>query len=112
VGFQDSPRAPGAAPAGLSADLRRRFEDALLAIWTGAIDNDGLNRLVLAAGLTERQTIVLRLYSKVLRQAGTTFSQAYMEEVLARHAPIARRLVELVEHRFDPARAGSSSPAA
>jgi len=101
--------APGAAPAGLSADLRRRFEDALLAIWTGAIENDGLNRLVLAAGLTARQTIVLRLYSKVLRQAGSTFSQAYMEEVLARHAPIARRLVELFEHRFDPARAGSSS---
>jgi len=102
----------GAVPKSISADLRRRFEAALLAVWTGAIENDGLNRLVIAAGLTARQTIVLRLYSKVLRQAGSTFSQAYMEEVLARHAPIARRLVELFEHRFDPARANTPSLAA
>src|SRR5712675_1589055 len=100
---------PGTVPTGLSTDVGRRFEEALLAIWTGAVENDGLNRLVLAAGLTARQTIVLRLYSKVLRQAGGTFSQAYMEEVLARHAPIARRLVELFEHRFDPARANAAS---
>jgi glutamate dehydrogenase len=104
--------APGTVPANPSAELRRRFEEALLAIWTGAIENDGLNRLVLAAGLTARQTTVLRLYSKMLRQAGSTFSQAYMEEVLARHASIARRLVELFEHRFDPARAASPSLAA
>ena len=104
--------AAGSVPANISADLRRRFEEALLAAWTGAVENDGLNRLVLAAGLTARQTTVLRLYSKVLRQAGSTFSQDYMEEVLARHAPIARRLVELFEHRFDPARAGSPSLAA
>ena len=104
--------APGTVPANPSAQLRRRFEEALLAIWTGALENDGLNRLVLAAGLTARQTIVLRLYCKVLRQAGSTFSQAYMEEVLARHAAIARRLVELFEHRFDPARAASPSLAA
>ena len=104
--------APGAVPSTISAALRRRFEEALLAIWAGAIDNDGLNRLVLAAGLTARQTTVLRLYCKVLRQAGSTFSQAYMEDVLARHAPIARRLVELFEHRFDPTRAGSPSLAA
>jgi len=104
--------AQGSVPRNLPGDVRRRFEEALLAIWTGVIENDGLNRLVLAAGLTARQTIVPRLYSKVLRQAGSTFSQAYMEEVLARHAPIARRLVELFEHRFDPARADASSLAA
>jgi len=101
--------APGSVPANVSADARHRFEDALLAVWTGAIENDGLNRLVLAAGLTARQTTILRLYSKVLRQAGSTFSQDYMEEVLARHAPIARRLLQLFEHRFDPARATSQS---
>jgi glutamate dehydrogenase len=104
--------APGSVPRAVSADLRRRFEEALLAIWTGASENDGLNRLVLAAGVTARQTTILRLYCKVLRQAGSTFSQDYMEEVLARHAGITRRLVELFEHRFDPARAGAPSLAA
>jgi glutamate dehydrogenase len=104
--------APESVPARISSDTRRRFEEALLAAWTGAVENDGLNRLVLAAGLTARQTTVLRLYSKVLRQAGSTFSQDYVEEVLARYAPIARRLVDLFEHRFDPARVASPSLAA
>jgi glutamate dehydrogenase len=101
--------APDAVPARLSADLRRRFAEALVAVWSGAIESDGFNRLVLLAGLSARQTVVLRLYCKVLRQAGSNFSQGYMEETLARHAPIARRLVRLFEQRFDPAHAGSTS---
>ena len=52
--------------------------------WTGAVENDGFNRLVLAAGLSARQATILRLYCKVLRQAGSTFSQSYMEDTLAR----------------------------
>ncbi len=96
--------APGAVPERLSAGLRDRFEAALVAIWLGAIENDGFNRLVLAAGLSARQTVILRLYCKVLRQAGSTFSQAYMEETLGRHAAIAARLVALFEHRFALAR--------
>jgi glutamate dehydrogenase len=94
-----------AAPAA----VRRRFEEALVAVWTGAVENDGFNRLVLAAGLTARQATILRLYCKVLRQAGSNFSQAYMEDTLAQHAPIARRLVRLFEHRFDPSRVAGAS---
>ena len=78
-------------------------------MWSGAVENDGFNRLVLAAGLSARQTTILRLYCKVLRQAGSTFSQTYMEETLARHPGIARHLVQLFEKRFDPIAAGSSS---
>jgi glutamate dehydrogenase len=99
----------GSVPARPSKAARRRFEEALLLLWTGAVENDGFNRLVLAAGLSARQATILRLYCKVLRQAGSTFSQAYMEDTLARHAPIARRLVQLFEHRFDPARVASAS---
>ncbi|MGC2412351.1 MAG: NAD-glutamate dehydrogenase, partial [Stellaceae bacterium] len=101
---------PGSVPAAASAAARRRFEEALALIWTGSVENDGFNRLVLAAGLSARQATILRLYCKVLRQAGSNFSQSYMEETLARHAPVARRLVQLFERRFDPARATSASP--
>ncbi len=103
---------PGCMPAVPSADLRRRFEGALLAVWAGTFESDGFNRLVVAAGLSARQVSVLRLYCKVLRQAGSTFSQAYMEDTLARHAPIARRLVQLFEQRFNPACASRASLAA
>ncbi|HVB15767.1 MAG TPA: NAD-glutamate dehydrogenase [Stellaceae bacterium] len=99
----------GAVPTPLTAALRQRFEEALLAAWTGAVESDGFNRLVLAAGLSARQATVLRLYCKVLRQAGSTFSQNYMEDTLARHAGVARRLVQLFEARFDPARAATDS---
>jgi glutamate dehydrogenase len=92
----------------VSPAIRARFEAALVEVWTGRLENDGLNRLVLAAGLSGRQVTVLRLYAKFLRQAGTTLSQAYMEDALSGHPEIARRLVRLFETRFDPERAGSS----
>ncbi|HXS42636.1 MAG TPA: NAD-glutamate dehydrogenase domain-containing protein [Stellaceae bacterium] len=86
-----------------------RFEEAFAQVWAGAMENDGLNRLVLAAGLDWRQVTVLRLYAKALRQAGSTFSQAYMEDALARHSGIAAQLVALFEARFDPRRAAHAA---
>src|SRR5271170_6340492 len=91
-----------AATTAISAAVRTRFEEALVAVWTGRAESDGFNRLVLAAGLAFRQVTVLRLYTKVLRQAGTTFSQAYMEDTLGAHPDVAARLVRLFEIRFDP----------
>jgi glutamate dehydrogenase len=90
----------------VSALVRRRFEEALAELWTGRVENDGLNHLVLGAGLSARQISILRLYAKVLRQAGAPFSQAYMEDALAAHPAIAARLVRLFEIRFDPAGSG------
>jgi glutamate dehydrogenase len=79
------------------------FKDAFVHAWRGEVENDGFNRLVLHAGLTWREIAVLRALARYLRQTGTTFSQAYMEETLAEHAGIARKLVELFRVRFDPA---------
>src|SRR5262249_50719562 len=94
--------------AAVSLVIRERFEETFVAVWTGRVENDGFNRLVLAAGLSARQITVLRLYAKFLRQAGTTFSQGYMEDALSGNPEIARRLVQLFEIRFDPARTGAS----
>jgi len=93
-------------------DLARehaRFEEAFAKVWAGAMESDGLNRLVLASGLDWRQVTVLRLYAKVLRQAGSAFSQAYMEDALSRHPTVAARLVALFEARFDPKAAGRAA---
>ncbi len=73
------------------------------ALLRGDVEADGLNRLVLAAGVTIRQVAVLRTYSRYLRQAGFPFSQKYIEEVLVRLAPIASALLDLFAARFDPA---------
>ncbi len=83
-------------------DLRGVFQDAFARVWRGDAENDGFNRLVLRAGLTWREIVVLRACCKYLRQAGTTFSQPYMEQVLADNPRVARLLVTLFHARFDP----------
>ena len=83
-------------------DQRRFFEAAFLQVWSGVVENDGLNRLVLGAGLDARQVTILRAICKYLIQTGLPYSQPYMETLLAEHAPIARLLVRLFETRYVP----------
>ncbi|HET9420855.1 MAG TPA: NAD-glutamate dehydrogenase, partial [Nocardioides sp.] len=85
-------------------DARERFQDAFAATWTGKAENDGFNALVLSAGLTWRQAMVLRAYAKYLRQAGSTFSQDYMEDTLRDNVHTTRLLVSLFEARMAPER--------
>ncbi|MFD7527623.1 MULTISPECIES: NAD-glutamate dehydrogenase [unclassified Streptomyces] len=88
----------------LADDARDRFQDAFAAVWTGEAENDGFNSLVLGAGLNWRQAMVLRAYAKYLRQAGSTFSQDYMESTLRNNVHTTRLLVSLFEARMAPER--------
>ncbi|MER6161082.1 NAD-glutamate dehydrogenase [Streptomyces sp. NPDC001868] len=85
-------------------DARERVQEAFAATWTGQAENDGFNALVLSAGLTWRQAMVLRAYAKYLRQAGSTFSQDYMEDTLRNNVHTTRLLVSLFEARMSPDR--------
>ncbi|MBX9403303.1 NAD-glutamate dehydrogenase [Lysobacter sp. BMK333-48F3] len=90
--------------------LDETFEDAFAQIWRGNAENDGFNRLILAANLSWRQVAMLRAYCKYLLQVGVPFSQSYVEETFSRYPLLARLLVELFEARFDPT-TGSESKA-
>ena len=93
-------------PTGLASDetqLRQLFQETLTAVWQGEAENDGFNKLSLYAGLTWREVVILRAYGKYLRQAGTTLSQAFIEETLAHYPQIARDLVLLFHARLAPA---------
>jgi glutamate dehydrogenase len=92
--------AGGEAPTPAS---RAAFEAALLQTWRGEVENDGLNRLVLRAGLDARQVVCLRTLCKYLIQTGLPYSQSYIEQLMGEYAGIARLLVKLFETRFDPA---------
>jgi len=83
-------------------EVRERFQGAFTRALRGEIESDGFNELVLAAGLTWREIVVLRACCKYLRQTRLTFSQSYMEEALVANPTIARMLVELFRARFDP----------
>ncbi|MFF2778331.1 NAD-glutamate dehydrogenase [Streptomyces sp. NPDC058052] len=85
-------------------DARERFQEAFAATWTGEAENDNFNSLVLSAGLTWREAMVLRAYAKYLRQASSPFSQDYMEDTLRNNVHTTRLLVSLFEARMAPER--------
>jgi glutamate dehydrogenase len=61
------------------AEVRPQVENAFAAAWRGEAEVDGFNELVLLAGLTWRQVVVLRAYAKYLRQTGNVYSERYLE---------------------------------
>ncbi|MBV1848797.1 NAD-glutamate dehydrogenase [Catellatospora tritici] len=91
-------------PAGARdlAEVRAHVENAFAAAWRHEAEVDGFNELVLRAGLTWRQVVVLRAYAKYLRQAGTVYAQESMEATFTTYPQIAAMLVALFETRFDP----------
>jgi len=92
--------------SGAAVDLgkiRDNFQNAFFRVWQGEVESDGFNSLVLDAGLTCREVVVLRAYCKYLRQAGIAFSQEYMEQTLSANAGITRLIVDLFMTMFDPA---------
>ncbi|MCH9717990.1 MAG: NAD-glutamate dehydrogenase [Gammaproteobacteria bacterium] len=84
------------------ACLRVCFQDAFKRVWFQGAENDGFNRLVLAAGLTWQQVSMVRTYAKYFKQIGSAFSQDYMESALVKHNVITTKLVHLFETRFSP----------
>jgi glutamate dehydrogenase len=85
----------------------KRFADAVTAIWEGRIEIDRFNELVMRAGLTWQQVVLLRSYAKYLRQAGFPYSQSHIESVINENPATARSLVTLFEALFDPDLSGS-----
>jgi glutamate dehydrogenase len=86
-----------------------RFEQAFVALWQGEAENDGFNKLVLAAGLTARQAVLLRALGKYLLQTNLPYPQSQLENTLASQPKIALLLVQAFEAKFDPALSDRSS---
>ncbi|HET8797887.1 MAG TPA: NAD-glutamate dehydrogenase domain-containing protein, partial [Thermoanaerobaculia bacterium] len=90
---------------GMQDDLgpvKEKFQDAFIRVWTHQAENDGFNRLILGAGLAWHEVVVLRAYAKYLRQVGIAFSEAYIQQTLARHPQITRSILQLFANYFDP----------
>jgi glutamate dehydrogenase len=84
------------------ARVARELIGAFRAVRAGELDDDGFNRLLIAAELSVRQVTVLRACCRYLLQTGIPFSQSYMERVLGDHWSTARELCELFEQRLRP----------
>jgi glutamate dehydrogenase len=84
------------------AELDAPMEAALLAVFRGVAESDGYNKLVLEAGLGWRDAALLRTFGRYLQQLTIPYGQSYLADVLSRHPPFARALVQLFYARFDP----------
>ncbi|HZD65014.1 MAG TPA: NAD-glutamate dehydrogenase, partial [Acidimicrobiales bacterium] len=83
-------------------EARDRFHRAFLAVWDGRAEDDGLNRLVVRAGIAWRDVAVLRAYARYLRQTGSALSNEYLQEALIAHPEVASLLVRAFHVRFAP----------
>ncbi len=97
-------------PPGVEIDEDRQAElqAALVGLLEGHVEADGFNRLILIAGLTARQTDVLRAYARYAHQTGLAFSRSYVQDCLARVPKLAAGLTGLFEAKFDPDRDAES----
>ncbi len=86
----------------LSERTSSLLQETFVKIWSGEADNDGFNQLVLAAGYSWRQAVLIRAYSQYLQQIRMPFSQAYIVKSLATYPQIATQLVEFFSARFNP----------
>ncbi|MBT3358077.1 MAG: NAD-glutamate dehydrogenase [Rhodospirillales bacterium] len=83
--------------------VRAKFQEAFLGVWRGEVESDAFNGLVVRAGLSWREIVIIRAYCKYLRQAGIAFSQSYMEQTVLENPDLAALVVRLFLARFDPA---------
>lgn len=79
-----------------------KLEDAFKRIWEGEIENDNFNRLVLGAGLSIDEVVVIRAFCRYLKQVGYIFNQDFQEKTLTKHPALSRMLIEIFKVRYSP----------
>ena len=68
-----------------SAEIARLFEEAFARVFNGEVENDDFNRLVLRAGLSADEVVILRAYAKYCKQIGFALPQGTIEAALSAH---------------------------
>lgn len=83
-------------------EVKKNFEKSFAKTWYNEVENDGLNRLVLAAGANWHEITILRAYVLYIRQLGLPFSRNYIGKALSENPNISRLLVNLFKAYHDP----------
>ncbi|MDP3939382.1 MAG: NAD-glutamate dehydrogenase, partial [Deltaproteobacteria bacterium] len=78
------------------------LEQTLRAVFSGAVDDDPLNRLVTEARIGWRAVDVIRAYITYAKQIGTPFSIQFYREVLIRNVGASLALFAIFDARFNP----------
>jgi glutamate dehydrogenase len=79
-----------------------RITAAVDAVFEERAESDSLNRLIVTSDLDHHQVMVLRAYRTYMQRVAAVFTSAYVNDTLAGHPKLSRKLYRLFESRFDP----------
>ncbi|MBS0235792.1 MAG: NAD-glutamate dehydrogenase [Proteobacteria bacterium] len=85
-------------------DLSQHIKTAFYQIWANRIEDDQFNSLIMYCGFDWRQSLLLRIYFRYLRQVHMPHDLVYVVNVLIKYQQITKQLVELFDARFNPER--------
>lgn len=74
--------------------------DALEQIWSGNIDDDIMNSLIVKLQATWQEVNMLRLYAKYLKQAGFAYALTRIVEAFSTHKELALKIIHLFTEKF------------
>lgn len=90
-------------PAGIDPlQTQELLTEAYSAVFTGHAESDAFDRLILAQGLSWRETAILRAYAKYLRQLGSANSYGFIADTMLANPDVTRSLIDLFKGTFDP----------
>ncbi|WP_371193113.1 NAD-glutamate dehydrogenase [Glaciecola sp. SC05] len=78
------------------------FQSSFSQVWTGQLEDDGFNRLILGGQIPGRMVTIVRAYAKYMRQIGSSFSIDYIANTLASYPDIAEDLIAYFDMKFCP----------
>lgn len=81
-------------------NAKKNVEEAFLAIWSGACQNDIYNKLISRTNLSYRQVTLLRALSEYLYQVKIGYSREYIGFVLDKHSNVAQQIIDLFYAKF------------
>ena len=84
------------------AVVKPQFEGGLQEIWSGRVENDAFNELILTTRLDTYDVVVLRALARYMRQAKAPFSNAYIMQTLIKHSDISVMLFDLFAAKMTP----------
>lgn len=90
------------APDDWRAGSEKKLADAFAARSAHGFLIDDYARLVISAGVTWREVVLVRSVSRFVRQSGLAMSDSYVLDTLTDHSDFVATLVELFAARFDP----------
>jgi len=87
-------------------NIKDIFEEAVLQCWMNEIENDALNKLVLASHISARDISLIRAYCRYLKQTKFSYSFSFVADALYKNSGAIKLFVDLFYAKFASGNSG------